>query len=123
MGPTHPWTETPSENGSGMVIVPENFCHLACLSINLICPAVLFGSKSDGETTRKEISENGSSFFAVMVCSSIRGDIALSNAKFFAFNCSVSFASFAARNAHPVVPGSSTYSGDERNLKRAVRFQ
>jgi hypothetical protein len=67
------------------------FSHPAMESIALICPAVLLGSKSVGDTTKKGVPAKGFSADDVSPCSNILGETAASISKFFACNSSASF--------------------------------
>jgi hypothetical protein len=86
------WITTPSKNANWCSNDPENFFHPATDSnIKRICPPVLFGSKSGGDTIITSVSANLDSDFPDKFCSMIRGDIACSKSKFFLRNSSASF--------------------------------
>jgi hypothetical protein len=103
-------TTTPSKNAKPWLSVPVNLFHPAWSNMNRICCAVLLGSKSEGDTTTNEISENGFSASAVSPCSNILGEIAASNCKFFSRNLTVSLSSSDIRRS-PFLGSSSTRSG------------
>lgn len=98
--PEAPWTTTPSRNDDNRFggRDPENCLHLASFSIHLIWPAVRFGSKSDGDTTRKDMSAKGDRALAVIACSKILGETAASKSKFFALRSWVANSAFVARS-------------------------